>query len=239
MALHLYKSENRGRAEHGWLHARFSFSFAEYYDSTRLGFGVLRVLNNDTIEPLSGFGTHPHENMEIITYVLSGALEHKDSFGNEGIIKAGELQYMSAGEGVRHSERNPLEDQATELFQIWIYPNVKGGAPRYAQMSLENLGVSNGNWCCVVSGESADKRAINIKQDANIYIGRVNKGATIEISSTKESHGRFMMLVHGRGQIGSIELSPRDEVQMSDNETYLYEAQEDSELLLFDVPMRP
>ena len=237
MSLHLYKSENRGYAEHGWLHARFSFSFAEYYDSTRMGFGALRVLNNDTIEPLSGFGTHPHENMEIITYVLSGALEHKDSFGNEGIIKAGELQYMSAGEGVRHSEKNPLENEKTELFQIWIYPKEKGGAPRYAQMSLENLDVSNGNWCCVVSGESEDKRAINIKQDANIYIARVSKEDTIEIPSTKEFHGRLMMLVHGYGEIDSIELHARDEVQMSDNETYVYEADEDSELLLFDVPM--
>ena len=135
-----YRSAHeRGSAEHGWLHARFTFSFANYYDPEHNGFHTLQVMNNDVIEPGGGFPSHPHHDAEIFTYVLSGKLEHKDSMGNGSVIEAGDLQYMSAGEGVQHSEFNPSDSEKTELYQIWMRPNQKGGKPRYAEKKLSEI----------------------------------------------------------------------------------------------------
>ena len=130
-------ANERGIAEHGWLHARFTFSFAEYYDPDHCGFHDLMVMNNDIIEPGGGFPMHPHRDAEIFTYVISGKLEHKDSMGNGSVIETGDLQYMSAGSGVRHSEFNPSESEPTELYQIWMKPNQSGGQPKYAEKKLE------------------------------------------------------------------------------------------------------
>ena len=133
MDVKIRKAEERGQGEHGWLHARFSFSFADYFDANHCGFRTLQVMNNDVIEPNSGFPMHPHQNAEIFSYIIKGQLKHEDSMGNGSIIRAGELQYMSAGSGIYHSESNPSLDESTELYQIWMKPSQDGGQPRYAK----------------------------------------------------------------------------------------------------------
>ncbi|MBN2815468.1 MAG: pirin family protein [Campylobacterales bacterium] len=236
MSLSLYKSHQRGRAEHGWLHARFSFSFSGYYDSTRMNFGVLRVLNNDIIEPASGFGMHPHDNMEIITYIIEGSLEHHDSEGNHGVIQAGEVQYMSAGAGVQHSERNPSLTHKTELFQIWIYPNERGGTPLYAQKDCNAINM-NGTWKLLVSSDGSDD-SIKIRQNASMYMTKLKAGESVSIDSVENTHGRFLMLVSGAGNVENFEMQERDELQINDTNSYIFEATQDTHLMLFEVPMQ-
>jgi len=162
MSYQVYRSGQRGHAEHGWLHARFSFSFSQYHDRERMGFGILRALNNDIIEPSQGFSMHPHNDMEIITLILRGQLEHRDLEGNKGVI--------SAGKGVYHSEKNSSNDEEVELFQIWIYPNEQRGEPRYAQKSIKSFDISN-TWKLIVSEDSREN-SIGIKQSAFLYLTR-------------------------------------------------------------------
>ncbi|MDE2429875.1 MAG: pirin family protein, partial [Burkholderiales bacterium] len=165
----LRPSQERGYAEHGWLKSFHSFSFANYYDPAHMGFGPLRVINDDWIAPGMGFGTHPHKDMEIITYVLEGAIAHKDSMGNGSTIRPGNVQYMSAGTGVRHSEFNPAQDAHTRLLQIWIMPNVEGAFPQYDEKTFsreEKLGRLR----LVASGDGAEG-SVKIRQDARLFIG--------------------------------------------------------------------
>lgn len=235
MSYEIYRAHQRGVAEHGWLHARFSFSFAEYYDPKRMGFGVLRVLNNDTIEPGGGFGRHPHDNMEIITLVLSGELEHEDSEGNHGIIKAGEVQYMSAGEGVFHSEKNPSQTQSVELFQIWIYPNKRGGKPRYAQKSLQDI-EKRGEWNIIASPDGREG-SIEIRQDALFFTTKLGKGESLNLPKLEEDRGIYLMVVEGSIEIDSQRLDKRDEIQIKGTHSYHVEALEQTQLIMFDVPL--
>jgi redox-sensitive bicupin YhaK (pirin superfamily) len=160
-------SEQRGHADHGWLRAKHSFSFAEYYDPAEMGWGVLRVINEDRVAPGMGFGTHGHRDMEIVTYILSGALEHKDSLGNGGVIRRGEVQRMSAGKGIMHSEFNPLPDQETHLLQIWIEPAQRGTPASYEQQELA-LDAMRGRWRLVASPDGADG-STTIGQDARLW----------------------------------------------------------------------
>src|SRR5882757_9373081 len=167
------KANDRGHAEHGWLDTYHTFSFAGYYDPEHMGFRSLRVINDDKVAPGGGFGTHPHRDMEIITYVLSGALEHKDSMGNGRVIRPGEVQYMAAGTGVQHSEFNPSKDEAVHLLQIWIQPDRKGVTPRYAEKSLKDSATGA---LRLVTSKTGRDGSIAIHQDADLWLGKLEPG---------------------------------------------------------------
>lgn len=234
MSLKIHKAAERGIAEHGWLHSRFSYSFAEYRNLNRMGFGALRVINDDVIEAGSGFGMHPHQNMEIVSIVTKGTLVHKDSAGNHGIINAGEIQYMSAGKGVYHSEYAGV-DKSAALFQIWIHPNQKGGEPLYDQRSFIHHDKTN-RWIILVSGDGRED-SITIKQDAAIYSAEVEKGKSIPVPPVQTDHGRLVFVIEGILEINGNVLDARDELQITDKEEYTLLALSESKVLLFDVPM--
>lgn len=234
MSLIIHRAAQRGVAEHGWLHSRFSFSFAHYHNAKRMGFGALRVINDDIIEAGMGFGMHPHKEMEIVSIVTKGALEHRDSQGNHGIIKAGEIQYMSAGSGVYHSE-HATDNEDTELFQIWIQPNQKGGFPLYDQRDFNHHDKTN-RWVILVSGDGRED-SITIKQDAAIYSAEVDKGKTLSIPPVKTDHGRLIFIIEGKIEINGHILEARDELQITHEEEYTLTALTESKVLLFDVPM--
>lgn len=234
MSLIFHRSSERGSAEHGWLHTRFSFSFAEYHNPSRIGFGALRVINDDLIEAGSGFGMHPHKNMEIVSIVTKGSLVHKDSEGNHGVIHAGEIQYMSAGSGVFHSE-HAAEDSDTALFQIWIHPAQNGGAPRYEQRSFIQHDKQD-KWLTLISGDGRDN-SITIKQDAVIYSAEISEGKRLPIPSVRSGHGRLIFVIGGNVEIVGHTLEARDELQITDEEEYDLIARTASKVLLFDVPM--
>lgn len=234
MSLHLHRSAQRGIAEHGWLHSRFSFSFAEYHNPSRMGFGALRVINDDIVEAGMGFGMHPHKNMEIVSIVTKGSLEHRDSEGNHGIIHAGEIQYMSAGSGVFHSEHATAGSDAA-LFQIWIHPYENGGMPRYEQRSFIHHDQQN-QWITLIGGDGRDD-SITIKQDAAIHSAEVSEGTAIAIPNVKSGHGRLIFVIEGTIRIDTHILEARDEIQITDEEEYTLLALSESKVLLFDVPM--
>lgn len=234
MSFIIHKADQRGVAEHGWLHSRFSFSFAEYYNPNRMGFGALRVINDDVIEAGLGFGMHPHRDMEIVSIVTKGVLVHTDSFGNHGEIHAGEIQYMSAGEGVLHSEFASKEEDAA-LFQIWIKPNEKGGKPLYNQRDFRDV-TKNNQWVTLVSPDGRDN-SIAIKQEAFILTTELSEGKTISIASSSPDRGKLLLVVEGSVKIDGVILDKRDEVQITEEKIYELEALKPSWVLVFDVPM--
>lgn len=234
MSFIIHKADQRGVAEHGWLHSRFSFSFAEYYNPNRMGFGALRVINDDVIEAGQGFGMHPHRDMEIVSIVTKGVLVHTDSFGNHGEIHAGEIQYMSAGEGVLHSEFASKEEDAA-LFQIWIKPNEKGGKPLYNQRDFRDV-TKNNQWVTLVSPDGRDN-SIAIKQEAFILTTELYEGKTISIASSSPDRGKLLLVVEGSVKIDGVILDKRDEVQITEEKVYELEALKPSWVLVFDVPM--
>lgn len=231
----IHRANERGIAEHGWLHSRFSFSFADYHNRERMGFGVLRVINDDIIEPQSGFGMHPHRDMEIVTIVLKGFIEHTDSLGHHGFTNAGEIQMMSAGTGIEHSERNPSSDETLELFQIWIFPNAHNLTPRYEQRDFNTVSMS-GEWALFVSGDGRDG-SMKIAQDANIKMVRLNAGANLMCDDIPVGYGRLLMVVEGEVQISDATLYRRDELQTLDTDSFMIHALSESHLILFEVPM--
>ena len=235
MSYIIHRANQRGTAKHGWLHANFSFSFAKYYNPKRMGFGVLRVLNNDIIEAGQGFAMHPHRDMEIISLIIKGSLEHRDSEGNHGIINEGEIQYMSAGSGVQHSEYNPSQSEPMELFQIWIYPDQKGGKPLYDQRNFNNIEQSN-DWIVLVSPD-ARNNSIKIKQDALLFTTKLEIGVSIDLPKPKDQHGRLLMVIDGSVEIDGDILNKRDEIQITDNEAYTIKALSKSHIMLFEVTM--
>jgi len=234
MAFIIHKANQRGVAEHGWLHSHFSFSFAEYYNPARMGFGALRVINDDIVEAGEGFGMHPHRDMEIVSIVTKGVLTHKDSFGNHGEVHAGEIQYMSAGEGVLHSEFASKEESAA-LFQIWIHPNQKGGKPLYNQRDFRDVTKSN-QWVTLVSPDGADN-SIAIKQDAFIATTELGEGKTISLAPSSPNRGKLVLVVEGEIKIDGVTLETRDEVQITEEKAYEIKALKPSWVLVFDVPM--
>src|SRR5213083_70901 len=179
------KANERGHAEHGWLDTYHTFSFADYYDPQWMGFRSLRVINDDLVMPGMGFGTHPHHEMEIITYILRGALEHKDSMGNGRVIRAGEVQYMAAGTGVQHSEFNPSKDQAVHLLQIWIQPDRKGVTPRYAEKSLKDAPAGT---LQLVTSKTVRDGSIAIHQDTDLWLAKLDAGNHITHELAKGRH---------------------------------------------------
>jgi len=226
------KSEDRGLANHGWLKSRHTFSFAEYYDPQHMGFRSLRVINEDRIEGGTGFGKHPHRDMEIISYVVEGALEHKDSMGNETVIRPGEVQRLSAGTGIAHSEYNQKLDEETHFFQIWIMPKTTGGSPGYGQKSFEKE-LNSQKMVLVVSEEARDG-SIGIKQDADIYISRLKKNDNVQFQ-LRDKRGAWIQIVKGQIDVNGKKISEGDALSFENAELLNIQALEPSEFLLFDL----
>lgn len=231
----LHTSESRGHANHGWLNAYHSFSFANWYNPERIQFGQLRVLNDDTIAAGMGFGTHPHDNMEIITIPLEGDLAHKDSMGNASTIKNGDVQVMSAGTGIMHSEFNPNHDQQTKLFQIWVFPNQRNVTPRYQQISL-NLEDRINTFQQILS-PNAEDAGVWIHQDAWFHLGKFTKDTTEKYTIKKEGNGVYVMIISGKATINGQELKQRDALGVWDTNSFDIEMSANTEILLLEVPM--
>ncbi len=230
-----HKSETRGIANHGWLKSRHTFSFANYFDPKRMNFGVLRVLNDDIIEGGMGFGTHPHDNMEIITIPLEGALEHKDSMGNTSVIRKGDVQVMSAGTGIFHSEFNHNKDISVSLFQIWVLPNKENVTPRYDQVSL-NIEERHNRLQQILS-PNPDDEGVWIHQNAWFYLGKFDKSMSIDYSIKSNNNGIYVIVVSGQIFINDQLLGPRDGFGIWDVKKLSIAAQTDAEFLLMEVPM--
>jgi redox-sensitive bicupin YhaK (pirin superfamily) len=230
-----HPASSRGFADHGWLQARHSFSFANYYDPERVHFGKLRVLNDDIVAPDKGFGTHPHNNMEIITIPLRGQLEHKDSMGNGSVITPGEVQVMSAGSGVMHSEFNPSKTEEVNLFQIWIFPEEKDVEPRYDQREF-NPGTFKNNIVTLVNNEK-DGNTLFIHQKAAISLSKPTSGTSLTYKNRYPGNGVYVMLIDGKISIDNTVFDSRDSMGIWDVEEFGLEAREDSFVLFLEVPM--
>jgi len=230
-----HSEDSRGSANHGWLKAKHSFSFANYYNPERINFGVLRVLNDDTIDAGQGFATHPHDNMEIITIPLNGDLEHKDSMGNSGIIRAGEIQVMSAGTGIQHSEFNANKNKDLKLLQIWVFPNKQNVEPRYDQVSIQDLEKEN-ELFQIVSPNKNDT-GVWIHQDAWFYMGNLKKGWKNKYNLKGENNGVYVFLIDGKVKIGTHILNKRDALGISEANNFEIEVMADAQILLIEVPM--
>ncbi len=226
-------AQSRGQADHGWLKSHFSFSFADYYDPKRMGFGALRVINDDYIAPARGFGMHPHKDMEIITIPLKGTLQHKDSEGNSAQIKKSEVQIMSAGTGIFHSEHNASENEEVELFQIWVMPKKYGVKPRYDQKIYE---LKENELTLIVSPEGQGS-AVGINQDAYFSRGKLSEGKTLSYQVKKNGNGVFVFVVSGSLTVNGKELNTRDAVGIAETEVLNLVANKDVDVLLIDVPM--
>ena len=231
----LHKADTRGHADHGWLNAYHSFSFASWYNPDRVQFGTLRVLNDDTVAAGMGFGTHPHDNMEIITIPLEGDLAHKDSMGNTEVIKNGDVQVMSAGTGIQHSEFNPNDNQRTKLLQIWVYPNKKNVEPRYQQITLNPE--DRNNKLQQILSPNADDAGVWIHQDAWFHLGKFDKDVSTTYALKKEGNGVYAFMLSGTITVNGQELTNRDGLGITDFETLEIKAMTDAEFLLMEIPM--
>ena len=227
----LRRANERGHADHGWLNARHSFSFGNYHDPRHMGFRSLRVINDDTVAAGAGFGTHPHRDMEIITYILSGALEHKDSMGNGRIIRAGEVQYMAAGTGVEHSEFNPSKDEAVHLLQIWIQPDRKGVTPRYAEKSFSNAATGRFHLAASKTGRDG---SIAIHQDADLWLARLEAGQQVTHKPAPGRHA-WIHIAEGEVSLNGEPLHAGDAAAVSDEPELELRAAQPSQVLLFDL----
>lgn len=228
-----HAANTRGHANHGWLDAHHSFSFASWYNPERIHFGMLRVLNDDIVSGGMGFGKHPHDNMEIITIPLSGALKHQDSMGFSEIIEAGEVQVMSAGTGIYHSEFNPNQNQAVNLFQIWIFPNRKQVEPRYAQRKYE---LQNGAFSTLVGPENSGV-ATWIHQDAWLSMGEFAADSQTSYTIQSTGNGVYLMVIEGEIQIGDQKLEKRDAIGISQTEKVEISCKQNTKMLVIEVPM--
>ncbi|MDD5260655.1 MAG: pirin family protein [Methylacidiphilales bacterium] len=225
------KSNERGHAEHGWLDSYHTFSFADYHDPQWNGFRSLRVINDDLIMPGMGFGTHPHRDMEIITYILSGALEHKDSMGNGRVIRAGEVQYMAAGSGVQHSEFNPSEDEAAHLLQIWIKPNAKGVSPRYAEKSFKDAPTGK---LLLAASKSGRDGSIAIHQDADLWLAKLDAGNGVAHSLAQGRHA-WVHVAEGEVELNGHRLFGGDAAAVSEETQLKIFTIKPSQVLIFDL----
>jgi hypothetical protein len=230
----IYRSEDRGQADHGWLKARHSFSFASWFKPDQMNFGLLRVLNDDIIAPGAGFPTHSHDNMEIVTIPLSGVLEHKDSMGNTAQVNTGEVQIMSAGTGVSHSEYNASKEEALKLFQIWIFPKKQNIEPRYGQMTIDTSLMNQWNNIVTPTGESG---TLSLNQDAYISMLSIEEGKNMIYEKRSSSNGIYIMMISGRIDLENNELSKRDAIGIEDCESVSFTSLQQSRLLLIEVPM--
>ncbi|MBK7308350.1 MAG: pirin family protein [Chitinophagaceae bacterium] len=231
----LFKATDRGTADYGWLKPNYYFSFAQYHDNTKVHFGLLRVLNDDFIAGGGAFSTHPHDNMEIVTIPFTGAIKHKDSTGGEGIIKAGDIQIMSAGSGVQHSEANASATDSATLFQIWVFPKDRNIKPRYGQKTFDVTERAN-KWQTVVSPIDADN-ALWINQDARFSLTNLQAGAALKYSNAFKNNGVFLVVINGSVEVNGQPLNKRDALGISETEHFTVKASEDAELLAIEIPM--
>lgn len=231
----LHKASERGFQNHGWLVANHSFSFANYYNPDKVHFGNLRVLNDDFVEKGMGFGMHPHANMEIVTIPLSGELHHRDSMGNFGAIKKGEIQVMSAGTGIQHSEFNGSKEQPVTLLQIWVIPNKMGVEPRYDQIKISDNAIDN-EFQQIISPNPNDEGSW-IHQDAWFHLGNFTEKSSRTYQVKKEGNGVYVFVISGSVKIGETILGQRDALGITETEHFDLEIDKDSEILLIEVPM--
>lgn len=233
----IHPAESRGHANHGWLNAKHSFSFAQWFNPARIHFGALRVLNDDIVAPAMGFGKHPHDNMEIITLVQEGALKHEDSMGNGSIMRPNDVQVMSAGTGVFHSEVNPLKDEQVKLFQIWVIPDAMNVAPRYEQTTFAAEGRKN-KWQQIIKPNTqTDEEGIFIYQQAWFNLSDLDAGQSIIYNSKKNGNGLYLLVVDGDVKVAGSKLKSRDAIGITDFTEITIEAHSNARLLAMDVPM--
>lgn len=236
MKLKVHRAGCRGHVDHGWLDTWHTFSFAGYYNPDRMHFGALRVLNDDTVQAGMGFGTHPHDNMEIITIVLKGELEHRDSMGNGSVIRPGEIQVMSAGTGIQHSEFNHSERNEVSLLQIWVFPDKKNVEPRYDQTVFSDNAM-NGNWCNIVSPDGAGG-LLWIHQQAWFSLGNFDEGSNIEYQLKKAGSGVYVFVISGEIEIGDETLQSRDGLCIEDIQSGIpVKVSAKSKILMMEVPL--
>lgn len=236
----IHRAEDRGHADHGWLNAHHSFSFANWYDENKIQFGMLRVLNDDIVAAGQGFGTHPHNNMEIITIILNGALQHKDNMGNGSVIRPGDVQVMSAGTGVLHSEFNPSATEAVNLFQLWIFPKENGIKPRYDQKTFDSNQRKN-KIQLLASGFKKDGE-LYIHQDAAISVSALDKGQTINYDVNKSGNGVYLLVIEGSVEVNGELLTKRDAIGITDSNSFSIKSKSEKdnysdEILIIEVPM--
>lgn len=233
----LHKAATRGHANHGWLESYHTFSFANYYNPERMNFGALRVLNDDRIDPGMGFGKHPHDNMEIISIPLSGDLEHKDSMGNVAVIKSGDIQVMSAGTGITHSEFNKNTDRVGKFLQIWVIPNQHNVKPRYDQITLNSEELHNKLYQII--SPDIDDEGVWIHQNAWFHLGNFDKDSEVEYKVKLAGNGVYIFVINGQFTIENINLDTRDGLGITDTENFTIKSDsQDSEILLMEVPMK-
>ncbi|WP_299461890.1 pirin family protein [uncultured Microscilla sp.] len=232
----LHKADTRGHANHGWLDSHHTFSFANYYNPDRMNFGVLRVLNDDIVSAGRGFGTHPHDNMEIISIPLAGNLEHKDSMGTTSVIKEGDIQVMSAGTGVYHSEYNQNKDEEVRFLQIWVFPNTQNVTPRYDQISLQAIEKHNAFY--QILSPNKDDQGVWVHQDAWFNMGKFDKEAKDTYRLNKATNGVYAFVLEGEVTIGGQQLSKRDGFGVWNTPQIEVEANKAAKVLLMEVPMQ-
>jgi len=231
--LQIRKSNERGHANHGWLNTYHTFSFSTYHDPKHMGFRSLRVMNEDWVAPGQGFGTHPHQDMEIVTYVLEGALEHKDSMGNGEVLRPGEFQRMSAGTGITHSEFNPSDTEPVHLYQIWLFPDQKGLKPSYEQKRFPES--ERHNRLRLVASPTAEDGSLQIHQNARIYLGQLDQGSRILQQFASGRHG-WLQVLRGSVSVNGHSLQTSDGAAVSDESELAIQATENAEIMLFDLP---
>lgn len=232
----LHKANTRGHANHGWLNSYHTFSFAGYYDPERVHFGALRVLNDDTVAGGMGFGTHPHDNMEIISIPTFGDLEHQDSMGNKQVIRQGDVQVMSAGTGIQHSEKNKNHDKEVKFFQIWVFPNKRNVQPRYDQQSFTDSDKHN-RLLTVASPLGSNDGGVQIHQDAWFSLGKLDKDFLTTYTLRNKNNGVYAFVMEGDITINGQPLNRRDGLAISEAEQLSIKADSDAQLLLMEVPL--
>lgn len=231
----IYRSDTRGGGDYGWLSTRYSFSFANWYDPARMGFGKLRVLNDDQIAPSTGFGAHSHSNMEIITIVTGGAVTHTDSIGNSFAVPAGDVQVMSAGTGVTHAEENTSQEEPLTLFQIWIETNKPNSKPNYAQKAF-HLG-EQAPGITLLTSEDGREGSLPIQQDAYISYAKIDGTHPLSYALRSEEHGVYVFVVEGSVSVGDIELGARDGLGLSEFESIDISSPDSASVILIEVPL--
>lgn len=231
----IHREKDRGKGDHGWLQSSFSFSFADWYEPTRMGFGRLRVINDDLIAPLGKFGMHPHGNFEIITIPLAGTVTHEDSMGNKGEVRAGEVQAMSAGTGVVHSEYNASKTEPLSIFQIWIEPKVEDAEPRYAQAHFDPAGRKNA-WQVLVSGDGV-AGSLPVYQDTRIALADIDAGTSLSYAMAHKENGAYILVIEGEVQVEGETLLRRDAIGISETDGLSISAVSPSSILLIEVPV--
>lgn len=233
----IHRAETRGHANHGWLDTHHTFSFAGYYDPRRVHFGALRVLNDDTVAPGEGFGTHPHDNMEIVSIALEGALRHGDSMGNMQVLRPGEIQVMSAGTGITHSEMNASATEPVKFLQIWVLTDAQGHTPRYNQLELAPARRNELRTIVAPEGRG-DEHVGWIHQDAWFSTLDLDKDHTVEYRMKTLGHGAYVFVIEGNVKLADEELGPRDGVGITDTDGFLIKGDTDARVLIIEVPMR-